>query len=248
MANRAVPALVGGIAVLAGAGLFFLTRAGSPPPAPVAVAEVPAPVVKVEVPQPTPVAVDSEAPAMDPEAQPRTTYVADFTSGLPKGFVAENVVETEAGIVLGDAPPGPDGVRRGVVSSPDVVADFPLNSIAPLWKEKLADGTRVSIEISLSSDGVAWGPWMPLEADAENTSEISPTFPDGRPNPNYGFTASMRTTFTEDLWGAFRYRFTLVSANASTPTLGGVRLYYQDSTMGEGRPGDVRSIAQKLAK
>lgn len=248
MADRPLPkaVFVGSLVVLVGASVYFFkgTDSAPPPPAPEPVA------VSTPVAEPAPLSteVPDEPPAFDPEKQPRTTYVADFTNGVPEGFVAGNIVATAEGLKLGDAPAGADGKRRGTLDSPDLPADFPLNSFVPLWKEKLADGTKVSVEMSLSVDGVTWGPWMPYVADAEDTEEISPTYPDGRPNPFYGYTAAMRTTFGEDLWGAFRYRFTLESANSSTPTLSSVRLYYQDSTMGEGKPGNMGTIAQLLQK
>lgn len=179
------------------------------------------------------------SPTMDPEDQPRNFHVADFTKGMPEGFTLEGVQWTEKGFQLA---PGKAGEpRTGVVTSAVVTMESPRNSIGPLWKEDLPEGTSVLFEIAISPDGKTWGEWLPLIGDEELTGDIHEFYPDGRPNPHYGYTSPGPMNWAADTWQAFRYRATLSSATEQTPTLEAVRVFYQDSTMGEGRTGDIES-------
>lgn len=196
--------------------------------------------------EPTPPPPAEEPPVFDPEMQPRTTYVQEFAGldALPKGFVLEGLVLTDQGIEL---PPG-DGPRQGTITSPDEITEFPGNSFAPLWRQKLADGTRIDVEFALSPDGIEWGPWTRVIADDEAHTDIFPTYPDGSPNPFYGFQPGGLFNWGAERWEAFRYRMVLSSENSASPVLGAVRFFYQDSTLGEGVGGSLESLEELAAQ
>jgi len=232
---------IAGLAVLGlvmfGPGLFPKEALRTPPPA------APAPVAAVEEPKPAPVVTP-----FNPEDQPRTTYVREFkgVEKLPEGFKLDGLVLTANGIELPPPAPGATGTRKGTATSPNEYTEFPGNSFAPLWRQRLADGTRVDAEFALSPDGKTWGPWTQIIADDEAHGEISPTYPDGSPNPFHGFQPGGLFNYGDERWAAFRYRFVLTSENAASPVLEAVRFFYQDSTLGEGVGGKVESL-EKLA-
>lgn len=217
------------------------TEAGQAPTA----AEAPSTETTVDAAAPASPA--TQAPArtpFDPEQQPRTTYVMDFreVDSLPPGFKLEGLELTAEGIKL---QPGTD---RGVLTSPDEFTEFPGNSFAPLWRQKLPDGSRIDVELALSPEGATWGPWTRAIADDEAHSDIFPTYPDGSPNPFYGFTPGGAYNWGEERWQAFRYRMVLSREGNESPVLEAVRFYYQDSTLGEGRPGSVESLESLAAQ
>lgn len=186
---------------------------------------------------------------MDPEDQPRTTFVLDFAEAaaagrLPDGYTAEGVVLTERGIAL---PPAtdPDNPRReGVLTSPNLPAEFPGNSFAPLWRQEVPEGTAVEVELALSPDGREWGPWTPVIASGEN--EIEPVMPDGSPNPFFGYTAGPLYSWGSDQWNHFRFRVRLSSGTVASPAVAGMRIFYQDSTMGTGHVGRLEELQNVL--
>jgi hypothetical protein len=245
MASRRAGVAAGiACALLLGGAWFALRPEATPPPAEPPRAEgglrLPPPpdIVPAETPAPEPAA------PLDPEMQPRTTYVREFRglAELPPGFRAEGLALAPEGLQLA---PG-DGPRKGFLYSPDEPAEFPLSALAPLWKPVLPDGTRIDLEFALSPDGKSWGPWTRVIADPEAADEISPTYPDGRPNPFYGFLPGGNFAYGEERWAAFRYRFVLASTGAPTPTLEAIRFYYQDTTLGQGTVGSVHTL-EKLA-
>lgn len=192
---------------------------------------------------PTP---SQEPASFDPEMQPRTTYIQEFAGleALPEGFMLEGLVLTERGIELS---PG-DGPRQGAITSPNEITEFPGNSFAPLWRQQLADGTRIDVEFALSPDGVEWGPWTRVIADDEAHGEISPTYPDGSPNPFFGYQPGGLFNWGAERWEAFRYRMVLSSENSASPVLEAVRFFYQDSTLGEGVGGSLESLEELAAQ
>lgn len=175
--------------------------------------------------------------SVDPENQPRAFMSMDFRDldGPPPGYRLENVVLTPEGFTLPPPEPGKENQpRMGVIESPPHMLDFFSNAVAPLWKEKLPDGTDMFVEMSVSPDGVHWGPWQWVEIDEDSAGQISPTYPDGRPNPNYGYTPGTMLAWGLTQWGYVRYRVRLYSEGPASPVLSAFRMFIQDSTLGEG--------------
>lgn len=195
------------------------------------------------VPQPPPEEEqEEEESGMDPEEQPRTFYIVDYqkSRGFPQGYLTNNVMLTDRGIEL--ARDGQDGalLRSGVVESPTEAMDFSGNALCPLWKEELPEGAKVEVEVAVSPDGIHWGDWHPVEVDDDAEGQIQPYYPDGRSNPNYGFTPGGMMFGDTRLFNYFRFRFTLIAEGEHSPVLSGFRMFYQDSTLGKGRLADFR--------
>ena len=183
-------------------------------------------------------------PKFDPEAQPRGFWMEDFTQSqrVPNSVHTENVVLTARGFELPPAKPGEeDSVRMGVVESTGNVMEFPFNNMTPLWKQDVPDGTSVVVEVAASPDGSNWTDW---ETITPVTDEISPVYPDGSPNPNYGFVLGGIRLSGSDLYHSVRYRVTLYTESGASPALGAMRFYIQDNTMGEGRLAQVNAPQQ----
>ena len=130
--------------------------------------------------------------------------------------------------------------RVGRITSPGVKMDFASNMLSPLWKAELPDGTELSFELAVSQDGESWGPWNQMDADVDAMGAINPSFPDGRPNPNYGFTPGGILGFGLEKWQWFRYRITLSSDGGASPFVSAVRVFYQDTTLGKGRLAELQ--------
>ena len=175
---------------------------------------------------------------VDPENQPRAFMTMDFTNldSPPAGFALQNVVLSPEGFTLAAPAPGKENEpRTGIIESPPLMLDFFSNAVAPMWKENIPDGTDMFVEMSVSPDGVHWGPWQWIDIDEDSAGQISPTYPDGRPNPNYGYTPGTMLAWGLTQWGYVRYRVRLYSECAASPVLSGFRIFFQDSTLGEGR-------------
>jgi hypothetical protein len=190
--------------------------------------------------------------AVDPENQPRAFMTMDFRNleTPPPGFRLENVVLSPEGFTLPPLEPGKENQpRMGVIESPPQMFDFFSNAVAPLWKEQIPDGTDMFVEMSVSPDGVHWGPWQWVEIDEDSAGQISPTYPDGRPNPNYGYTPGTMLAWGLTQWGYVRYRVRLYSEGPASPILSAFRMFYQDSTLGEGRVAtpDTMQVEQVTA-
>lgn len=173
--------------------------------------------------------------AVDPDDQPRTFYVADFVENpsVLEGGEFHNAQLTERGIELASDGLDESGIREGWVISPPVEADFAYNAMVPLWKVEQPEGTGIMVEMSVSPDGETWSDWEIAQMDQE-FSEINPTYPDGSPNPNYGYFSGGLMFGRLLLFDQFRFRLTLISENDNTPIIPGMRVYYTDSTLGEG--------------
>lgn len=197
----------------------------------------PSPTPGLATPTPTPevVEAESEPTPIDPEHQPRKFFVMEFNNlyELPEGYTLENLQLTERGIELLPPKPGEENTPRyGVLYSPPIEMDFASNAISPLWREELPEGTDIFVEVSVSPDGENWGIWHPITPDAD--SEIREFYPDGRPNPNYGYTPGGVLCWGLRQWKYFRFKITLYSEVKDSPILSGFRLFYQDSTLGQG--------------
>jgi len=179
----------------------------------------------------------------NPEDQPRKFYALDFRNlgELPKGLAMENLKLTDNGIELPPPKEGEEGKpRTGILESPLQEMDFPSNAISPLWLEKIPDGTTIFVEFSMSPDGDNWGIWHPVEVDEDSVGQIEEFYPDGRPNPNYGYTPGGVFSWGLKQWKYFKYRVTLYSETKDSPLLSGVRFFYQDSTLGEGHLAELK--------
>ncbi len=182
---------------------------------------------------PGPAAAQNSAPA-GPEAQPRAYFATDFTDlAQHKRLGTDDVELTERGVEL-PAPGGLEGVRAGRLRSSSETFEFAANAVTVLWKEDRPPGTDVLIEISVSKDGAQWERWYTVEEDPHAT--IRERYPDGRPNPNHGFTAGGLLSWGLERYGFFRYRITLASEVEASPSVSALRLFYQDSTLGR-EPG-----------
>lgn len=180
-----------------------------------------------------------EPPPGNEIEQPRNFDTFDFRemAMFPPGFEAENLELTQDGLKLPDPLPGQEeSPRQGILNSPPQIMEFPANAVTPLWLEKMPDGTDVFVEIAVSPDGENWGMWHWIEVDDDSVGEIREFYPDGTPNPHYGYTPGGTMAWGVKQWQYYRYRVTLYSdANVSdSPVMSSFRLYYQDSTLGQG--------------
>lgn len=156
---------------------------------------------------------------------------------VPEGYQLEGVVHTEEGLTLAPADENSTGTgevvsRRGSVESPPLLLDFPSNFMMPLWRHKAPQETGIGVEMAVSPDGEQWSQWFPLE---ESGDEISPTYPDGSPNPNYGFVGGTGITNGTRLYSFAKYRVTLTSADRNAaPVLQEFKIYYVDSAGPDG--------------
>jgi hypothetical protein len=196
----------------------------------------------VEAPEVTPDAQPTEEQAPEPAKNAETAYlIEDFTDPNKKwdNYKMSNVVMTAEGITL--AP----GATEGVFESPPLPMAFPGNMVAPLWKQEVPQGAAVDVQMAISPDNQMWSDWYPLP---DTGDDISPIYPDGTPNPNYGHVPGSYISTGLDLSAFTRYRFTLRTTGGETEyrkpdgtfadrlLLSRLRVYYLDSTLGEGKP------------
>jgi hypothetical protein len=152
-------------------------------------------------------------------------------------FKLDNVVLTEDGITLGPAgvdeatTDGSPTPRVGTFESPPLALVAASNLVAPNWKEKLPANANVQIELSCSADQNEWTEWFPI---SRSDDEVSPTYPDGAPNPNYGNTPGTHVAFGLHLYPYARYRVTLAASGVESPVFQQIRLYHTDGTGGNG--------------
>lgn len=178
-----------------------------------------------------------EPEGLDPEMQPRQFYVRDFRGieSVPAGFQTHNLELTNSGFRLLPPEPGKENEpRMGILESPIEAFDFPSNAVAPLWMENIPDGTDVVVEFQVSPDASNWGAWQHVGVDEDSDGQMNEYYPDGRPNPNYGYTPGGVYVWGDLQWMYVRYRATLYSDGPESPELAAFRLFYQDSTLGEG--------------
>ena len=189
-----------------------------------------------------------EETAMDPEDQPRNFFVLDFMeiSDLPEGYTLEDLEFTQDGIKLKPLTPGEEArPRYGVLHSPVLEMDFPSNAVSPLWRQDVTEeGTSVFIEVAVSPDGDNWGLWQPVHYD-DDAGQPTEFYPDGSPNPNYGYTPGGVLCWGMSQYNYFRFRATLYSETEESPSLTGFRLFYQDSTLGKGHVAEVSEGEKK---
>ena len=205
-------------------------------------------------PAPSPTAVPTAAlsptprPTPDPhnpENQPRDFLVFDFTKmdSVPNGYLLDGIELTKDGFKLKPAAAGEeDSERKGMLVSAPELLNFPSNAISPLWKEKLPEGTDMFVEIQMSPDAENWGAWQWVTVDDDSVTQMSPTYPNGMPNPNYGYNPGGVFHWGDLQYNYVRYRFTLYSEVEDSPALEGVRFFYQDSTLGDGRIAQPNEI------
>lgn len=159
------------------------------------------------------------------------TFRHDFTSGRidPSMFTKlENVESTAEGFRLAKAADGSHTIV-GVLQSVPIPTEIPANAVGVHWRETVPEGTEIKVEVSSSSNGGNWTEWQTVEVDDD--SEVSPVFPDGRPNPNFGDTIGTLISRTDNRAAFYRYRVTLSTEQGDkSPTLQRVALTYQDST------------------
>lgn len=196
---------------------------------------------------PAPRADSSAGNRVDPTRQPRAFWVVDFQSSDPLkvGYQLEGLESTRAGLTLaaatGAAPrhlrtsDRVQAAREGRLTSPAIALDFPANAFTPLWKAELPPDAKFAFDLSVSSDGTTWSRWYDLEPDPDSEGLIEPTMPDGRPNPNHGYVPGRLLALGLTLWSHVRFRVQLSAETPDPVILKSLRLYYQDSTLGQGR-------------
>lgn len=189
------------------------------------------------------------APLVDPEKQPRAFKSQDFRNltSIPAGFTVDNLELSNEGFRLQPPKPGEENSpRMGTLESPVDMFEFPSNAVSPLWLEKLPEGTDIFVEVSVSPNGADWGMWHWIEPDEHGLGAISETYPDGSPNPNYGYIPGSQMAWGLTQWTYVRYRVTLYADGGveDTPVLSAFRLYYQDSTLGEGHLAEKTEQAE----
>lgn len=178
----------------------------------------------------------------DPEQQPKKFFVMDFNNlnKLPDGYKAENLIITDKGFELPPPNQGEeDKPRNGLLESPSISLDFASNAVSPLWKCEEPEGTTIMVEVSMSPDGQNWGMWHEITIDDDSVGQISQFYPDGSPNPNYGYIPGGVLCWGNRQYLYFRYRISLYSEVKDSPILSGFRLFYQDSTLGEGHVAEI---------
>ncbi len=163
--------------------------------------------------------------------------------GIPNGYLVEGLELTKDGFKLKPAAAGEENSeRKGMLVSAPELLNFPSNAISPLWKEKLPEGTDMFVEIQMSPDADNWGAWQWVTVDDDSVTQMSPTYPNGMPNPNYGYNPGGVFHWGDLQYNYVRYRFTLYSEVEDSPALEGVRFFYQDSTLGDGRIAQPNEI------
>jgi hypothetical protein len=180
-------------------------------------------------PQPSTVTATNETPE-EPESNAQRDYlIEDFRDGKRdwSAYKLSNLQMSEQGIGL------VGGATNGVLESPSLALKLPSNMVAPLWKKQGPECAGLKVEMAISSDNQVWSPWYPLE---DTGDDINPLYPDGSPNPNYGYVPGTSVSLGLSLSSFTKYRFTFSKSEgcAQGPTLQAVRLYHLDSTLGEG--------------
>lgn len=179
---------------------------------------------------------------MNPEDQPRAYYELMFAKldKFPPGFIANGVMLTEMGLQL------VPGASEGTLISAAERFDFPTNAVGPMWMENIPPGTDIMVEVQVSPDGEIWGPWQYVTIDTDSYGTTAQYYPDGRPNPNYGYSPGGLLAWGDMQFGYMKYKITLYSENEDTPTIASWRAHYQDSTMGEGHIATVAEVEADL--
>jgi len=197
-------------------------------------------------PKPKPgVKVTPEKTPFNPEDQPREHFVIDLTkiSSLPDGYTLENLQLTDKGIQLLPPKPGEENNPRfGVLESAPENMNFPANAISPFWREDLPNDTSIFVEVCVSPDAENWTVWNTVIPDTDMASgeeAIGQYKQDGTENLYYQYTPGGVFFWGMKQHNYFKFRVNLYSETADSPTLSGFRVYYQDSTLGEGHIAEI---------
>ena len=214
----------------------------------------PAPVVTKIPPTPKPKSpgeVKPEKTPFNPEDQPREHFVIDLTkiSSLPDGYTLDNLQLTDKGIQILPPKPGEENAPRfGVLESAPERMNFSANAISPFWREDLPKDTSIFVEVCVSPDGENWSVWNTVIPDTDKASgeeAIGKLRQDGTENPYYQYTPGGVFFWGMRLYNYFKFRVNLYSEAPDSPTLSGFRVYYQDSTLGEGHVAEVNEIQEQ---
>lgn len=165
-------------------------------------------------------------------------YVIDDFRGFHKsldGYTLEGLKRTEEGLTLDDDSETSitaAGAILGVLQSPTLPLSFPSNAVQPIWRAKSPEDGSIHVELSLSPDQENWSHWYPSEPTGD---DISPTYPDGRPNPNYGAISGGAIANGLKLLPYVRYRVTLTAHGDKRPVLQEFKITHLDTTEGQGQ-------------
>lgn len=158
------------------------------------------------------------------------------------GGTAENVLLDGEGVIL--AP----GAAAGTYTSPVWAAPLPFNAMVPEWTADAAEGSAVAVEVRTGNSG-AWEEWVTLQEnhdlmEGEATTEAAAHA--GTEGSAAAIMGDMIVTPGADLTHSqvqVRVRLSRVPG-AAPPRLGGVHLYFIDSTAG---PTTEELVAQQQA-
>ena len=155
--------------------------------------------------RPNPTKGETEGDGEEPKENGARAYlVEDFTD--PKKsfekYKLDKIQVTPKGLTLA---PGAD---KGTIESPTMVLQMPSSTTAFLWKQEVPKGSGVKVEMAVSADNQSWSPWYPID---DMGDDINPLYPDGSPNPNYGYVPGGYVSLGLDLVPFIRYRMTLVN-------------------------------------
>ncbi|MGI8905195.1 MAG: hypothetical protein ACR2IE_01750 [Candidatus Sumerlaeaceae bacterium] len=193
------------------------------------------------------VPADADAATTEPYRERNATIgrLFDDFRGFQKsldGYKLEHLERTVDGLELADddsaSSPSEGGSRRGTLESPVIVLAQPSNAVQPIWRVKSVPDSGCMVEVALSADQEKWSQWYAIEPSGD---DISPTYPDGRPNPNYGAISGSGIANGLELYPYARYRLTLTSTSKASPVLQEFRLTYVDTTEGLGKIADPNS-------
>lgn len=176
-------------------------------------------------------AISQDNGPADPESQPRAWSEVDLqhpdlrTKGLQSN--ANGVELDMAG----------DELRTGHLEGL-LEAAFPFNAVHVLWRDQRPVGSDIEMEVAASPDGQNWTRWLSVHEDPHSVDGIRKNYPDGRPNPNFGYTVGGMVSWGLERYTFLRYRVTLAAEGNAVPALHALRFFYQDSTM-NGRRGSI---------
>lgn len=195
---------------------------------------------KESAPVPTPAPALTPDPS-EPEENAKISYHIDkfraYSTPLD-GYKLDNVQLVNDGIILGGAKSEETTAtettfRRGVLESPVITLAHASNAFQPIWRAALpTSDAGIQLELAMSPDGENWSKWFSIQPSGD---DISPTYPDGTPNPNYGAVSGTVVCDGVRLYPFMRYRVTLSSTGEEiSPVLEELKVTYLDSTAGEG--------------
>jgi hypothetical protein len=178
---------------------------------------------------------ESQMPYEPPEQERRSKRAyakADFQNfqTAMTDYKLDGVVQTADGITL-PPPKDDEDARIGSIESPPITLEHASNMVVPIWRSDEVENGNLKIEVAVGTDDGQWSHWYPIDF---NSDPVSPTYPDGSPNPNYGARPGTPVGFGFELYPYVKFRATLAATGAESPLLRAMDIYHTDSTDGDG--------------